>query len=458
MSMNLSQIQTQKQVLAPLMQQSVELLLLPLLDLETEITQELQNNPLLEIDEQKTFDKHREVDAIVERSILHFKKTPTEYSFEHAGDPHEEEPDEKPYARPPSLEEHLLRQLHIEVEDPELLRIGEWIIGSLDQDGYLPHSVQEMADLLQCEDVQIIEKVLGVIRRFDPPGIASRDLKECLLAQIEYRSFEGVMGLTKRLITHHLDNLGRKKHLEIARELRIPVEQVKALAKEISSLEPRPARGFSVPLPSIYVKPDVLIRRTKEDQYEIVINNEQLPVLRVNASYQNMLKNPALKDGEKEFIREKIKNAVFFIKSIEQRHQTIKAIVEYIVQYQKEFWEEGYSALKPMGLKDVAEAVGRNESTVSRAISNKYADTPQGIFPLKYFFSQAVNETEENTVTNRSIQEEIRGIVAEENKKKPLSDQDLQDILKKRQMDVARRTIAKYRKTLHILPAYLRKE
>ncbi len=431
--------------------------MLPLLDLQIAVTQELQNNPLLEIDETKTSEKNREIDAIVERSMLRFTKTPMEYSFDQYSEQPDDEQDERPFSRPISLEEHLLQQLHIEVDDPEQLRIGEWIIGSLDQDGYLPYSPDEIATLAGVDDPKKIEEVLEIVRAFDPPGVASRDLKECLLAQIAVR-FSGVNGLTKRLVMHHLDDLGRKKFLEIARELKIPVAQVKMIAKEISSLEPRPARRFSVPPPHIYIKPDVLIRQTKEKNYEIVINNEQLPVLRVNVSYQNMLRNPVLKDEEKEFIREKIRSAVFFIKSIEQRHKTIKSIVEYIVHYQKEFFEKGYLSLKPMGLKDVAQAVSRNESTISRAIHNKYADTPQGIFALKYFFSQAVGDTDANVVTNRSMQEEIRGIVEEENKTQPLSDQAIQKILKQRGMEVARRTIAKYRKTLKILPAYLRKE
>jgi RNA polymerase sigma-54 factor len=464
MSLKISQLQTQRQVLAPVMQQSIEILMLPLLDLQTAITQELQNNPLLEIDEQKTIEKNQDIDLIVDRRLAHFSKSPTEYSSDRFKEQQDDEPEEKPFSRPPSLEEHLLRQLHIEVEDPDQLEIGEWIIGSLDEDGYLPYTLEEIAQLLKMEDCTKIEAVLKKIQRFDPVGIAARDLKECLLAQINGKTargnssgaMEGLMGLSERIVRDYLDDLGRKKYSDIARQLKVPVEHIKSIAKEISGLEPRPARSFSSPAPHIYVKPDIIIRKAKEG-HEIVINNEQLPVLRVNVAYQNMLKNPNLKDDEKEFIREKIKGALFFMRSIEQRHKTIRGIVEYIVRRQNDFWEQGHVALKPMGLKDVAEAVGRNESTISRAIHQKYVDTPQGIFPLKYFFSQAVSDTDENAVTNRSVQEEIRGIIMEESKAKPLSDRDIQAILKDRGMDVARRTIAKYRNALYILPAYLRK-
>jgi RNA polymerase sigma-54 factor len=439
------------------MQQSIEILMLPLLELQTAVTQELQNNPLLEIDEEKTLLKNSEIEAIVERNLARFKSSPTEYHYDNFAGFDNPEMDDKFTDRHVSLEEYMLQQLHIEIDDPADIKIGEFIIGSLNEDGYLIFSCEDIAHFCKVKDIGRVQSVLKIIQSFDPPGIGARDLRECLLAQLAGSGEDETRSLMRILIDKHLEDLSRKRFLEIAKALKVPVDKVRAAAKSISLLEPRPARKFSHLHPHMYIRPDIVISKIKNDEYEVVINNEHIPVLRVNSKYQNMLKNPVLKEEEKNFIRERMKNAVYFIKSIEQRDKTMRDIVEYILNHQKDFWENGARGLKPLILKEVAEAIGRNESTVSRAINGKFAETPQGIYPLKYFFSQSVDDGEVR-VANRTIQEEIRDLVNDEDKTSPLSDEEIKKILEDRGMKVARRTITKYRKNLNILPAYLRKE
>ena len=335
-------------------------------------------------------------------------------------------------------------------------RDGEYIIGNLDPEGYLRFTLEEIAEALSIHEIARVEQVLLRVQNFDPIGIASRNLKECLLNQAEHKITEN-LDYIKVMIEHHLDKLGRRNYLDISRKIKVSVDQVKAMIKEIASLEPIPARKYR-PLPSnLYVKPDIYVHTDNDGNYQVVINKDQIPPLRLNAKYQNMLKQPNRTKEEIEFIREKIKGALLFIKSIEQRHQTVRNIAEYIVKTQKEFFDEGHARLKPMILKNVAEAIDRNESTISRAIHLKYMDTPQGIFPMKFFFSQGLSNDQQGETSSRSIKEEIRILVEEENKEHPLSDQAIQLHFENKGMNIARRTINKYRKMLNILPSNMRK-
>ncbi len=452
----LSTSQVQKQVLAPSMQQSIEVLLLPLTELDIAIEQELQNNPLLEIDEEAT-QKKAEIDDMVNSYIKRIQENPQPDSErDHSFDDETDEDTEKPLSRAQSLDDHLLEQLRMTITDPIELKIGELIIGNLNYDGYLQVTLEEIAVTAEIDDLELIEKVLFRIQNFDPIGIASRNLKECLLNQAEHKFNNNLPHITA-MIENYLDELGRKNYLEISRRLKISVEEVKELTKCIASLEPKPARDYQSMPSNLYIKPDVFVHQDEEGHYQVVVNKSHVPTLRLNAKYQNMLKQPNRTKEEIEFIREKVKGALLFIKSIEQRHQTIKQIAEYIVKNQIDFLKEGHSQLRPMILKDVATAIERNESTISRAIHLKYMDTPQGIFPMKFFFSQGLSSDYVSETSSRSIKEEMKILIEEENKEKPLSDQDIQLYFEKKGTHIARRTINKYRKMLNILPSNLRK-
>ncbi|MCA9394762.1 MAG: RNA polymerase factor sigma-54 [Candidatus Omnitrophica bacterium] len=456
MALNTSQIQIQKQILAPTMQQSIEVLMLPIIELNTAIDLELQENPCLEIDEEKTARERKQLDDIIQNALRH--RADRAYSTSDESENVDDDlPDEKPIPGAVHIDDHLLNQLRLETNDPLADEIGELIIGSLDEDGYLTVSCMDIARTLRLDSVEPVEDVLRMIQGFDPIGIASRNLQECLLAQINTQ-FNGHADLARAIVTDCLDELGRRRYQDIARKLKSSLEDVKHVAKSISHLEPKPARKYQPYNSNIYVKPDIMITKDKEEQFQVQVNNENVPSLRISATYEKILKQPNRSAEETEFIREKIKNALMFIRSIELRRETLKKIAEYILNHQRAFFVNEQNPLKPMILKDVAQAVERNESTVCRAINNKYIQTPHGLYPVKYFFSQAVNDnaTGEN-VASRSVKEEIKSLIDDEDKTHPLSDQAIQAHFENKGMKIARRTISKYRQQLNILPSHLRK-
>lgn len=456
MALNTSQIQIQKQILAPTMQQSIEVLMLPIIELNTAIDLELQENPCLEVDEEKTARERKQLDDIIQNALRHRSERTYTVSdeSEHADD---DLVDEKPIPGSVHIDDHLLNQLRLETNDPLSLEIGELIIGSLDEDGYLTVSCMDIARNLRLDSVEPVEDVLKMIQGFDPIGIASRNLRECLLAQINGQ-FNGHADLAGSIISEYLDELGRRKYQDIARKLKISLDSVKEIAKSISHLEPKPARKYQPFNSNIYVKPDIMINKDKEDGFQVQVNNENVPALRISATYEKILKQPNRSAEETDFIREKIKNALLFIRSIEQRRDTLKKIAEYILDHQKAFFVNEQNPLKPLILKDVAQAVERNESTICRAINNKYIQTPHGLYPVKYFFSQAVNDNATGeSVASRSVKEEIKLLIDDEDKTRPLSDQAIQAYFENKGMKIARRTISKYRQQLNILPSHLRK-
>lgn len=370
--------------------------------------------------------------------------------------PDDEEPAERPLGVQISLEDELLQQLRIELSDPLDILIGEMIIGSLNEDGYLNVTCEEITQLLGIEDVLRVEYILTIVQNFEPIGIASRDLKECLLSQTNIRC-NGSAELVQRIVENHLQELGRKKFQEIAKKCKVPLEEVRKAARLIALFEPKPARNYRPIRTSLYIKPDIFVKKDEEDRYHVEVNKEGIPPLRINNQYRRMLKENNLGVKEKEFIQEKLKNALLFMKSIEQRGHTITRVCQYILEKQKGFFEDGHRHLVPMTLKDVAQSIDRNESTISRTISNKYMDSPQGTFPLKFFFSQGIPGNGNSKVASRSIKEEIKELVDSEDKSSPLSDQEILEHFKKRGTTIARRTINKYRQTLRILPSHLRK-
>ncbi len=466
-----TQVQVQKQILAPLMQQSMEVLMLPLLELEQTIDQELETNPLLEVAEPAQDEDARALgpedsidgkifDETLQHEIDRLMDGPEHPYFGSADEvtdhmEHYLESDS-------SLEDRLICQLHTDFRDPVSIRIGELIIGDLNEDGYLTMDAEEIAVLAGGVDPSRVEEVLKKIQTYDPPGIAARSLKECLLVQARVK-FNGHAALAVRIIEGYLDALGHKRFMDIARGLGVSVDSVRESAQLIGALEPKPARNFRPLPPNHYVRPDISVVRDTDagdDAWRAEVNQHGIPRLRVNALYRALLKQNTLSPAEKTFIRERLTQAIQFIKSIELRGTTLKQIADFILDKQQGFFTHGHWALSPMKLSDVADALGRNESTICRAIQHKYMDTPQGILPLKYFFSQGIGETSASTglqVSNRSIKEEIQELVAQEDRRHPLSDQEIITLLAQRGISVARRTISKYRQQLNILPSHLRK-
>ncbi len=454
MKPRLTTSQIQKQILAPSMQQSIEVLMLPTLELNLAIQQELEKNPFLELVEPENAENESAEDLLRQEERL---QETMDIPYRHEDGKSGDSLEDKTLRRMETLEESLLHQLRCEINDPLRLEIGLFIIGNLNEDGYLKISCEEMTDLIPAADSRAIRDVLTIIQDFEPAGIAAQDLKECLLIQLsQARHLES--NLAVRIVQECLPDLGKKNYIGIARRLSAGTDEVRQAARLIAGLDPRPARNYRPLQPNIYIKPDVTIIE-QEETYQIVLNDQDIPPLRVNTFYKTALKGKKLNRDEREFVREKLKNAIQFIRSVRQRGQTLKDIAGIIARRQKEFFAKGHLALVPMRLKDIARELDRNESTISRAIQNKYIDTPQGPYPIKFFFSQAVGQDSlaQGGFSNRSVKEEIRRMIDEEDKNRPLSDQAIQKILLNNGMAVARRTVSKYRQALKILPRHLRK-
>ncbi|MFH1360487.1 MAG: RNA polymerase factor sigma-54 [Candidatus Omnitrophota bacterium] len=447
--------QVQRHILAPIMQKSISVLILPVAELNSIIEEELQANPLLEIDEANRLASAARDNEELREKIRRLSEISDGPVYQGAiGD--EEESREKPLTKSATLEDYLMRQLRLEISNPEKLRIGEYIIGNLNEDGFFELPLDEASQRLGLSGSAQMQEVLETVKSFDPVGIASKDLKECLLAQLHTLAPHDEQ-VIKQVIGNHLEALGRKRFKEIAKSINISVDRVKEIGHYIHSLEPKPARAYRPIEENIYVKPDIFIRKT-DNEFQITVNNEDIPTLRISPFYKELLRKPNLTEEEKTFIEERLQSALFFIKSIKQRSETLRAIVQFIVNKQAEFFENGHGTLAPLTLKDVAKVVERDESTISRTIRNKYIDTPYGIIPLKFFFSSAIATEANGHVGSRGIIEEIRQMIDEEDKVSPLSDQDIQNHFKEKGVRIARRTIAKYRNALKIPASHLRKE
>ncbi len=448
--------------------------MLPITDLEQAIDQQLEDNPMLEIDESELTRQRNDAapdsrdtsaqdisqlfNQTIRDELENLLNAPVHpFLANHFDD---DAHDSMPIPSHESLESKLLRQAYIDLDEPLKIRIAEMIIGQLNEDGYLTTSCAEIAQALGLNTTQTVEDVLSLIQTYEPIGIAARDLKECLRLQAD-AIFSSRCALAITIINDYLDHLGRKRYDLIAREMKIPIAEVKRYAQMIAELDPRPARNFRPLTESYYIRPDIFIYEDPNcpGEWAIDVQSKGIPPLRINPIYRKLLRKKDLSPEEKQFLRDKLQHATAFIKSIQQRNSTISEIGRYILEHQKDFFEHGHAALKPMSLNDIALAIDRNESTISRAINQKYIDTPQGIFPLKYFFSQSVGNDVygHGGTSNRSVKEEIKEMVDDEDKQHPLSDHEIQQLLAQKGMTVARRTIGKYRQQLSILPSHLRK-
>ena len=457
---------SQQLVMTPQLQQAIKLLQLSRLELEELVTAELTENPLLE--EEAPSLEGREKQEIAEKKEEKLVEGDDNFDWQSYVESYstpsipgsslkpalEEAPIyENIASKKDTLTDHLHWQLKLSDLNEEEQNIGAYIIGNLNDDGYLTMNIDEIIEREKWEK-PLVEKVLKKIQSFDPVGVASITLQDCLLAQIEL--FEIEDPLVSNIVKFHLNDLQNRNYAAISKALKVPQESIVEAVKVIHELEPKPGRSYSS-YEAHYITPDVYIYKIGED-YVIVLNEDGLPKLKISAFYRNLLKTKDASTLTKDYIQDKLRSAIWLIRSIHQRQRTIYKVTESIVKFQKEFLDKGLRFLKPMVLRDVAADIGMHESTVSRVTTNKFVHTPRGIFELKYFFNTSVSRTEGEDIAAESVKHILKEIVAQEDPKQPFSDQKLVDLLKEKNINIARRTIAKYRDMLGILPSSKRKK
>ena len=358
---------------------------------------------------------------------------------------------ESTLTRKPSLVDHLNWQLKMHPISDEEERIAALIIGNLDPGGYLKEPpIDELSKQAEVS-LELAEKTLEWIQTFDPIGVAARSLQECLLIQAEHAREDDE--IVVRIIRDHLHNLERKNYQAIARDLNQPLDEIYEAVKVIASFDPKPGRQYSEEEP-VYITPDVYVHKIG-DKYFVVPNDDGLPKLKISNFYRT-----ALAGGTKarQYVQDKLRSAQWLIRSIQQRQRTIIRVTESIIKFQHDFFDKGINHLKPLILRDVAEDISMHESTISRVTTNKYVHTPQGIFELKFFFNSGINRTDGDEIASESVKSKIRDIIAKEDVKKPYSDQKIVELLRDQNIDIARRTVAKYREQMGILSSSKRKQ
>lgn len=445
-----------QQTLSPQMQQSLNVLQAPVMELRQLVAAELQSNPALEEEPRQIEDRSRETTDHQEGMDNEWR----EYFAQRAtAEPWTAQALEKrqhffdSQTRDPTLQEVLLEQLAMTELPAELLPAAKAVIGNLDDNGYFREAIEEVAYLGRCTNLQA-EEALERVQQLDPPGVAARNLSECLAIQLARKGEAD--SLESKIVKNHLDELGRRKLPEIARALGVTVSDVQAAAAAIGKLDPRPGRAFASE-PQMIAVPDVFVEMDGDDAYTVRLNDDEVPSLRISNDYKDMLAQAAAGRELREYLREKIRGGRFFMKCLQQRQQTLLQIAREIVTRQKEFFDLGPSHLRPMTMGQVADAVGVHETTVSRAVSGKYMQTPRGIFEMKYFFTSGYTTEGGDVVSNESVRQAIVEIVKGESTQRPLSDQEIVEALQGRGIPIARRTVAKYREQLGILPSHLRK-
>ena len=521
LGLRLSQKQTLKLVMTPRLQQALKLLQMPSLELSAHIEQELLSNPLLEIDEsapEALADKTQQEAEVPESSDKEVSPEETDMSndeqdnldwseyfddgFEYQDGGRAEREELEFVERTPvgraTLHEDLTQQLHLLSLDEETLRVAEYLVGCLDDSGFLAVPVEEIADALALAPGDVLV-ALQCVQQLDPPGIGARDLTESLLIQLRLRGDED--SLAAKIIADHFEAFKQKHYQDIARALKVEAADIQDAASEIATLNPRPGAQLALE-DARYVIPDLVVDKVDE-RYVVSIADGSVPRLRVSRAYRDILVNNAneakngdgddaapakseqasaaseangdsngdgaeespaseaklsKKEEEVKFVTDKLKSANWLIQTIEQRRRTMVKVMEAIVEAQIDFFEKGPEVLKPLTLQDVAEKIGMHESTVSRVTTNKYVQTPRGLYPLKHFFSSGLDTESGQSVSSKMAMARIKELIEKEPKKKPLSDQKIAEMLRKEGLIVARRTVAKYRERMGILSARLRKE
>ncbi len=473
----LSQIQSQRQtqILAPQMRQSLEFLQAPMMELGALVRKELESNPVLEERPQD----HDQIENSEEPAREPQESTDEDMKFKEEFEQLARQDDDwrelfmqtASYRRysaeeaerrqhlfdslttGETLQEHLLRQLGlVGISEPER-RLATLLIGSINEDGWLNSTLGELAETTGS-DIRVLERLLRMIHDMDPAGVGAQSLEECLMLQLERRDINPE-GLEARIIRHHLRELGAHHHVQIARTLGVPVSEVHAAGRTIATLDPKPGRQFTSSEP-VYVVPELTVVK-QDDDYVCIPNRERMPRLRISRHYRQLMERPDTSRETKEYIRERVRAGAFLLKSLQQRQETILNIAREIVKVQRGFFEEGVAHLRPLVMADIAKALGLHETTISRAIAGKYMDTPRGVFEMKYFFTPGYTRADGQEVSNKVIKDAMERLISEENPRKPLSDQAMVERLRAEGLPVARRTIAKYREELKILPSHLRR-
>ncbi len=478
--MKLALRQTQRVVMTPLLQQAIQLLQLSTLELEQVVRKELEENPLLEelptegteapaanspeaavelppapppaepvSSETSTVDGERADELPFDLSSVIFdqadERTPVstesreDLPFENLGG-----------SEATSLADHLSEQLRLATDDPDTLSIGMAIIGNLDEDGYLRAEVAEVAEGTG-RPVEEVERVLTLVQGFDPRGVAARSIQECLLLQLTADPDPDPVSV--EIVERYFEDLGRRRYADIARAMKLSLDRIMESIDEIQTLEPKPGRQFAV-VDSRYIVPDVTIQKVGAD-YVVVLNEEGIPRLRVNSLYRSLLRRSG--DEAKQYVEQKIRSAVWLIKSVEQRQRTLRRVAQSLVNFQREFLDKGLPFLRPLALRDVGDDINMHESTISRVTTNKYVQTPQGLYELKFFFHSGIESTNGAMVSSVSVKKMIRDMVEAEEAAAALSDQEIARALHGQGLTIARRTVAKYREELGILPSHQRR-
>ena len=470
----LRQTMRQQMTLAPQIIQSIEILQLPMMALQERIDQELLENPTLELVEERPRVDDDRPDSPEDRKaeervaegedfakLDNLSSDYQDYFWQTAYRPVPGDKDEKLEALantpgpPPTLQDHLVEQVQFLDLDPELRDTLDVLIEHLRKDGYLGASLDEVnAALDEPLPLESLERSLAVLQSLDPVGIGARDLRECLLLQLE--DLGEADGLTARIVRDHLEDVRMNRYPRIAKAAGVTIEEVKAAVEALRTLDPYPGNAYDAELPT-YVTPDVAVDYV-DGRYEVSLNDRSTPRLRVSGAYRDMLRESRDDKQARDYLRQKIDSARWFIDSINQRRNTLLMVAGEIVRAQREFFEHGLAHLRPLKMQEVADATGVHVTTVSRAIRDKHCQTPRGVFPLKFFFTGGVTTSEGESESFNAVRQRIVEIVAGEDKSRPLSDDQIVEALVEQGVTIARRTVTKYRKGLGIPSSRQRKE
>lgn len=462
--------------MTPQLQQAIKILQMSVMELQQEVTNALVENPTLEEDseepsgpeerleskEEMGAEPQSEVERVMSEvpdsgeadlQTLADQQMGTNYLSTRNMNSDDLPTFDQVLSRPTTLYDHLLWQLRMSTNDEKELAIGEEIIGNLNDDGYLMVLVEELAETMKADKAEI-EAVLFKVQRFDPPGVAARDLQECLLIQAELLHEDDEVEM---IIEKYMPELENKNYPAIAKALELPMERVIELCKVIHDMEPKPGRQYVTTEPQ-YIVPDIYVIKVG-GEFMIVLNEDGIPRLKVSKDYQGQVASGALQGEARAYLKDKLKGAFWLIKSILQRQRTIYRVTEAIVRRQRDFFDQGAHYLKPMVLRDIADELGLHESTISRVTTNKYVHTPHGIYELKYFFNSGISRGDGGEdIASESVKQKIKELIDAEDAKNPLSDQQLASLLAEGKIQIARRTVAKYREQLGVLPSNKRKK
>jgi RNA polymerase sigma-54 factor len=356
--------------------------------------------------------------------------------------------------RRPSLTDHLAWQIQVSAFDEDEVAVCRWIIGNLDEDGYLKSTVEEVARQAGADE-GLVARALAKVQQLDPAGVAARTLRECLALQIQSLEIKDPLVIT--IVDQHLDLLQKRDFRGLTRALKASVEELSAAANVIGRLEPKPGRAFGGD-DAVYITPDIYVYKM-EDDYHILLNEDGMPKLKINSLYRDVLTGgKTVAKDTRVYVHEKLRSAQWLIKSIHQRERTMYKVMKSIIRHQREFFDHGISKLRPLNLRDVADDIEMHESTVSRVTTNKYVHTAQGIFELKFFFNSSIGRFSGEAIASESVKDKIRKIIQNEDSRRPLSDQRIAEMLKSRNIDIARRTVTKYREAMNLLSSTRRRQ